>query len=535
MSQALPHQLFTLDAASLREAIVAGEYSASEVLEIYLERLQRIDQRCNAIVAPLYDQARGRAAELDQTRARGEHCGPLHGVPITIKESFDYAGTATTGGLPCRRDHRAAATSPLVAALEQAGAVVMGKTNVPELLVYFESDNPVYGRTDHPWRADRSPGGSSGGEAAAVAGGGSVLGLGSDLAGSIRVPAHYCGIHGFLPTARRLTHLGSADEWLAPGQEAIVDQPGPLARRVSDLALVMKLLTADGVGAADPALPPVAAVESKGQLPAGLRLGYYLDDGFFSAAPALQRLVREAVAALEAAGVEMVPFQPPQVEQMMSLYFSLLAADGGDWARPLLRGRGHDHRVMELARIARLSGWQRRLLAAGLELFGQRKLASAARRFGRMSASQYWRRVEEQRCYIAEFDARLRQQRLSGLICPVAATPALTHGAGKELTGMGSYTMLFNLLGMPAGCVAAGRVRAAESGQRTGGRDRIDRVAARVDADSAGLPVGVQVAGRRWRDGLVLDVMACLEQHFQQQTDYPVWPQSIARVDGVSP
>lgn len=185
-----------MNASEIAILIARGDLSAAEAVEAHIQRIKEVNPDLNAVVFPLFDQARAEAAEADARRQRGEPLGPLHGVPITIKDSYDVAGTPTVVGLETRVGHRAAADSPLVARLRQAGAIVLGKTNAPQVLLYNETDNAVYGRTNNPWSLDRAPGGSSGGEGAIVAAGGSAMGLGSDIGGSVREPAHSCGVHG---------------------------------------------------------------------------------------------------------------------------------------------------------------------------------------------------------------------------------------------------------------------------------------------------------------------------------------------------
>src|SRR5262245_27966182 len=188
----------------------------------------------------------------DERQARGEPLGPLHGVPVTVKECFHLAGTKATIGItsPAYQEP-AIADGVMVSRLRRAGAIVLGKTNLPQLMIWHECDNPVYGRTNNPWDLGRTPGGSTGGEAAIIAAQGSPLGLGNDLGGSIRVPCHFCGIHGLKPTSFRLTRRGS--ESTLKGFGAIVTQPGPMARSVDDLWLMLQILAdnSDGEDAAD--------------------------------------------------------------------------------------------------------------------------------------------------------------------------------------------------------------------------------------------------------------------------------------------
>lgn len=514
-----------LGAAQIAREIAAGALSAQEAVEAFIRRIEAVNPRLNAVVVPLFEQARAEAAAADAKQARGVPLGPLHGVPVSIKESYHVAGTPSTGGVPQWADHSVERDGPLVARLRAAGAIVLGKTNVPELLFYLESDNPVYGRANNPWNPDRSPGGSSGGEGALVAASGSAMGLGSDLGGSIRVPAHCCGIHGFKPTSGRLTMRGTFDETILPGQEAIVGQPGPLARRVEDLSLAMRILTAPGRDHRDPTIPPVPWRDPSAVSVSGLRVGFYTDDGFITPAPALRRAVEEAAAALRDRGAHVDAFRPPDVTEAMRLFFGLLSADGGASARRALGPGPHDRRIRDLVRLARLPGPLRAPLAALLKLAGQERLAMNVRTTRRISSDRYWQLIAACTAYRARFLDVLDADGFDILLCPPSAHPAVTHGSSYYLTAVASYSMLYNLLGMPAGIVAATRVRAGEEQDGQGPtRDVVERAARAVEAGSAGLPVGVQVVARHWRDDVALAVMAALEEHFRAQPDYPEQP-----------
>lgn len=512
-----------LGAAELARSIASGERSARDVLETFIARIERANPRINALVVPLFDSARRAAAEADGRRERGEPLGPLGGVPVSIKECFDIAGTPTTAGIPQYATHRADADALLVRRLKDAGAIVLGKTNVPELLIYLEADNPVYGRTNNPWDLERTSGGSSGGEGALIAAGGSALGLGTDLGGSIRVPAHFSGIHGLKPTPGRLPLDGTFDGRMLTGQEAIRDAAGPLARRVDDLALAMEVLSGPA-GPGDADVPPVPLGRAADVAVESLRIGWYADDGFFPPAPALRRAVTEAADALRDRGAMVAPFRPPDVAEAMRIYLGLLSADGGGWARPVLGPGRHDRRVRDLVRLAGLPRPARAMLVSALGLAGQRRLGAAVGALGRRSVGRYWDLVADRVAYEERFLAVLDAGRFDALICPPNATPAFTHGASYYLTMVASYGMLYNLLGLPAGVVAATRVRPEEETEREPGRDLIERTARRVEVGSAGLPVGVQVVARRWREDIVLAVMGALEESFRSRPDYPAEP-----------
>jgi len=216
-------RLFPLQDMSAREIaarIAARDIPAAEIVEHFIARLKTVNNRLNAVTVELFDSARKTAAKFDEALLRGEKLAPLAGLPVTVKECFDLAGTASTFGLPSRRDVIETADDPYVAALRAAGAIPIAKTNVPQLLIFTESDNPLYGRTNNPWNVERSCGGSSGGEAALIAAGASPLGLGNDIGGSLRVPAAFCGITSIRPTAGRTPDR--CGHGLPIGQQAII-------------------------------------------------------------------------------------------------------------------------------------------------------------------------------------------------------------------------------------------------------------------------------------------------------------------------
>jgi len=232
------------DATELVDRLKAREFSCVELLELYAMRMQSYNPAINAIVATQLDRARDRAKEADKALARRHSWGPLHGLPMTVKESYDITGLPTTWGNPALRDNVAASDAVACQRLQQAGAIIFGKTNVPLSLADFQSYNDVYGTTNNPYDLLRSPGGSSGGSAAALAAGLTGLEMGSDIGGSIRNPAHYCGVYGHKPTWGILPMRGHAPPGiLTPTDISVV---GPLARSARDLAVAMEV-----VGGAD--------------------------------------------------------------------------------------------------------------------------------------------------------------------------------------------------------------------------------------------------------------------------------------------
>jgi fatty acid amide hydrolase len=511
-----------LTAGEIARRVSCADLSAQDVVEAFIGGIERVNDRLNALVVPLFEQARAAARAADATCDRGEALGPLHGVPVTIKEMFDVAGTPTTVGLTGWRTRVAVADSPLVSRLRRAGAIVLGKTNAPQLGMLVETDNPVYGRTDNPWDPGRSPGGSSGGEAALIAAGGWPLGLGSDGGGSIRLPCHCCGIHGLKPTGGRFTMRG---HWMAPNWRDAWVQPGPMARSVADLALALRALAAPGLETADDVAAPEPLGDPSPVTISRLRVAAYADDGYFPPAPAIRRAVRDAAAALRDRGARVEELLPPDVAEATRIYFGLFYADGLDSIRQCVGGSRCDWRVRRLLHFAGLPTALRPAVARLLAWTGQRYAAQivgfVSRR--RLRGGEYTRLLDEEAAYRGRFLTALDARGYDAILCPPSGLPALRHGSFNGAAAS-SYTYLYNLLGLPAGVVAATRVRAGEESDRERSWDPVVRTARAVEAGSAGLPVGIQVVARPWREDVVLAVMAVLEGHFARQPEYPARP-----------
>lgn len=513
--------LTALSAIEMAALVAAVQVSSRELVEAHIIRIEQVNRSLNAMILPLFDQARAAAAACDEARARGERLGPLHGVPITIKECFHITGTASTEGIGRFAHDLIERDGVLVARLRRAGAVILGKTNVPQLMLMHETDNPVFGRTNNPWDLDRSPGGSSGGEAALIAAGGSPLGLANDLGGSIRFPAHSCGICGLKPTTLRLTTAGARAN--LHGMEAMRTQPGPLARHVADLRLAMEVLTQSLPDEIDPQAPPVPFASA---LPTvrGMKIGMWVDDGFFRASPAIRRAVEESAQVLSELGARVEPFQPPAMAHVVQLYLGLLSADGGADAARLLGPSERDWRMRRLLMLGRMPGVVRGALAIGMRAIGHKWNADLLGWIGRRTADEYWR-LSHERALLAERIFELWQRGgYDAFICPPHALPALRHGASGELAVAAGACYWANVLGVPAGVVPVTRVRPDEESDRPASRDVVERTAAATEAGSAGLPVGVQVIARPWREDVVLSVMLSLESANSERADFPRTP-----------
>ena len=429
-----------------------GRQTSAELVDSCLARIEEVDPALNCVVEVLADSARRAAAESDARRAAGKLLSPIDGIPFSIKDSIEVAGTVCTAGTigfrhapPSKRD------ATLVARLRAAGAIPLARTNLPDLLFAFETDNLIHGRTNNPYDLTRTCGGSSGGEAALIAAGGSPLGLGSDAAGSVRLPAHFCGIAALKPTSGRLArtgHVPPAGGWI----EALW-QIGPMARRVADLQILMPiLLGGDGEDHTVVEMPFTG-----GKIADTARVAYFVDNGIASPDAETAAVVRDAAAALGASEC-----RPPLIEQSYDLEMGLIGVDGGDGLRSYLKSIGstETHPLLE--------GWLGKLGAYRVSVGGFAELWE-----------RWWQFRAAMHAFMQDFDA---------ILSPVCATPAIPHGTSTEERAFRgfSYTMTYNVLGWPA-------------------------VVVRRGWSSAGLPIGVQIACRPWEERLALDLAARVE------------------------
>jgi fatty acid amide hydrolase len=516
------HDLCGSTAGELARLIAAGSISSAQAVEAHIERIERVNPSLNAVVVKRYAQARAEAREADRRAATGEPVGPLHGVPVTVKECLDLAGTPSTFGLSARATDAVDTDDPYVARLRAAGAIVLGKTNVSQLLLALESTNPVYGRSSNPWNLDRSPGGSSGGEGAIIAAGGSALGLGTDIGGSVRIPAAFCGIASLKPTQGRTPDRGRGS--VPIGQRAVVSQIGVLARTVDDVALGFGVVAGSRESDLEPA---VALGDHRSVDVSRLRVAVYEDDGAYATGPAVRRAVREAAAILAAAGARITPWTPPAAQDAVDLYFGLLTADRGRGLSALVRGQKVDPTIAPLITFGQRSRPVLAALRALLAAAGQRGSSDKLRAFGHGDTAHYWDLVARQLDYRERF-LRAMESDDGGpfdvVLGPPCAVPAYTHGASRDLGLLGSYSLLANLLGFPAGVVPVTRVRPEEGTQRPPSRDMVTAAARRVEQDATGLPLGVQILTRPWREDVALAAMRAVESGASRSEEYPRTP-----------
>ncbi|MFJ3235242.1 amidase [Streptomyces sp. NPDC086787] len=467
-------------AEKLVTALRAGEVTSAELTDEAIARVECDDKAINAICVPDFDRARAAARDADQARARGED-RPLLGVPVTVKESYNIAGLPTTWGMPAHRDYMPAEDAVQVSRLKAAGAVVLGKTNVPLGLQDVQSFNEIYGTTNNPWDHDRTSGGSSGGSAAALASGFGALSIGSDIAGSLRTPAHFCGVYAHKPTLGLVAARGmvppSAPALPAEGDLAVV---GPMARTARDLALLLDVMAGPDpltLGVAHDLTLPPARHERLGDF----RVLVLDRHPLIPTGSAVRAAVNRVADALVDGGARVERRSPllPDLTEAAVLYTHLLFS--GSVARfPVesyerLRTRaaalGADDRSLDAARLRGM-------------VFSHRDWieANSSRELHRHG----WRQ------FFAEWDA---------VVCPITPTPAFPHdhhpdprerriaidGVEHPYFDQLVWASLATMPGLPATAVPAGR-------------------------SPEGLPVGVQLIGPMFEDRTPLRLAELLEQ-----------------------
>ncbi len=335
-------------------ALVARDVSARELLDHHLERIERLDGSINSVITIETDRARSEASAVDDARAAGRPVGPLAGVPVTIKDAIATAGIRSTGGAVELRDHVPEVDATVVATVRDAGAVVFAKTNVPRWSGDYQTYNDMFGATNNPWDVERTPGGSSGGPAAAVAMGFTGFEIGTDIGGSIRVPSSFCGVYGHKPSFGIIPTYGYLDNPTFHRNVSDVNVFGPIARSIDDLELLLGSLAGpnpDDATAWRLDLPPARATEL-----GDFRIAAWLDDEFAPVDPAVRDVMNAAVAALEGAGARLDHDRRPDIDPAVaaregSILISMateISDNDGENSAASGGGRGLDHRAWDV-------------------------------------------------------------------------------------------------------------------------------------------------------------------------------------------
>jgi Asp-tRNA(Asn)/Glu-tRNA(Gln) amidotransferase A subunit family amidase len=459
--------IFHSSIARLAASIRSKKISPVQVVDAVLKRIGESEGQLNCFAHLDPDSARLQALSAEAAVQRGEDQGPLHGVPLSIKANIDVAGWACPAGSTLRKEYVAERDAPLVARLRAAGAILLGNTNTPEFLMAYESNNLLIGKTSNPWDLTRSAGGSSGGEAAAIASGCSAGGIGSDGGGSIRVPAHFCGICGLKPTPGRVPSTGH----FPPGAGLLswLGVVGPMARTIADLRALFEVIAGPDPGDAHSVPIPVKPAEKgdKNKLK-GLRVALPESSALPKATPETQAAVTRAAKFLEGAGMIVEPLKITGLDRALDNWWFFFGPVVAHLFRPTIAG--HENELSPIFReyMAFAAPEKPLTLDEVLDARAQRDLI-------RQDILQQLRDVPI-------------------LLSAVSAKPAFRHGEGTYRLGADEcyretmrHSQWLNLVGLPGASVPVG-------------------------TSNDGLPIGVQVIGRPYEEELVLTVAEQIEQ-----------------------
>ena len=458
------NDLVLTPAAKQIELVRTRQVSVTELAEAHIRQIERLNLELNAFADFDAERVRAQARLLD---AAPEPRGALHGLPVTVKSSIATAGYRCEMGSLLHKGEIPAEDAVVVARLRAAGALILGTTNCPEFLMAYETANLLHGRTRNPWDVEHSPGGSSGGESAAIAAGMSAAGLGSDSGGSVRVPAHFTGISSLKPTPGRIPGRGHLPPCVGPF--SILGAIGPIARTIGDVALLFRALS--GQDPLDPVSPPLTL---RGPNPDELRakvIGYFEDDGLVPVTRETRAAVNDAAQALRDADFRVEPFRPRTLEQLRKLWWKFFVQCGALFYAPEIRGKRE-----------KLS-----------PIFSE--FLSIAEAAGPITATELLNAWAELDLLRAKTLAEMRG--FPVLLCPVASIPAFRHderawmidGASVSYLDAMRYTQWFNALACPAAVVPVG-------------------------SSPEGLPIGVQVVARPFEDEIALGVAAQVDAAF---------------------
>ncbi|XP_061488854.1 fatty-acid amide hydrolase 1-like isoform X2 [Rhineura floridana] len=482
--------------------------SPESVFYTYVDRAVKVTRDVNCVTDYLEESE----SQLLHVKSQGKK-GLLYGVPISIKDSIDCKGYDSTLGLVKRLNQPAAADAVVVQVLKHQGAIPFVKTNVPQSLLNYDCSNLIFGQTVHPLDHSKTSGGSSGGECALITSGGSILGLGTDVGGSIRIPAAFCGICGFKATGNRISKKGIIPS--IRGQKSVAAGVGPMARDVDSLVLCLRALLCSEMSRLDPTVPPLPFNEQVYSSCQPLRIGYYATDSYTMPSSSMRRAVLETKQLLEEAGHTLVPFKPCRVDHFMcNICPKGLCSDGCATFLESFKGESVDPNMKQSVFLAKLPNWIRSLLSWIIKPMSLR-MSTFMRNLKESSVKELWELHTEIEEYSQEFIAEWKRLDLDVMLCP-ALGPAFKIGFPGRLSAAISYTILYNFLDFPAGVVPVTSVTKEDEEDQKSLRghynDMWDKVFVKAVEGAVGLPVAVQCVALPWKDELCLRFMKEVEK-----------------------
>ncbi|XP_064415517.1 fatty-acid amide hydrolase 1 [Latimeria chalumnae] len=500
--------ILSLSLRNLSQKLREGALSPEAVLYTYMEKALEVTRETNC-VTEFFQECEVQLEELKQKTTKGL----LYGVPISIKDSIAYKGHDSTAGLVQWLDQPAAEDSVIIQVFKKLGAIPFVKTNVPQSMMNYDCSNPTYGQTVNLLNPKKTPGGSSGGEGALIGGGGSVLGIGTDIGGSIRIPSSFCGICGLKPTGNRISVVGLAT--CTPGLKSLTFTAGPMAKDVDSLAFCMKALLCQDMFDLDPRVSPIPFKDEVYTSSKPLRIGYYECDGHLMATPSMRRAVLEMKKILEDAGHTLVHFPPPRMGYcLFELILKGVSADGGLTLLRNFKGDFMDPSLKTQLFPYMIPRALRSILSFILKPVSRRVADGFRVTNGMKSVGELWEHHHEVEIYCKNFISEWKKLNLDVLLCP-CLTPAFTIGYPGKLIAAASYTALYNLLDFPAGIVPVTTVTQRDEEELKGHRgyfnDMLDSTLREAVEGGVGLPVSVQCVALPWQDELCLRFMREVE------------------------
>lgn len=514
--------------SDLRHQLQTGSVTAVEALQAFQAKALLVHKDTNAITGFLTD-ALDRAKQLDKLPE--DQRKPLHGMPISLKEHINLTGLDSTVGIPSNLGKVSEEDAGAVLVLKELGALPFCRTNLPQTCISFDCSNPIYGATRNPRNFERSPGGSSGGEGALIAGGGSLMGFGSDLGGSVRMPAIFSGITALKPTSGRIPLTGQGSDGGLAGVVGLHNTLGLMARSANDISVCLKemlnLENAQGI-TADPRLVHIPWRDSVAKTGTKkLKIGWYEYDGCMEATPGIRRAVAEAKKILEHQGHELVPYCPPDLLAVYALYGELMSADGWENTLDLLRYGTIDQQSLGLIdRIWHLPNKIKKILGPLMAVFYSPSIAGMfTNQFVAEKSKVLWKknafRLELVQAILRDWE----EHGIDAIIAPGLGSPSQPLGYPAWELGAISYTCVYNLLNFPAGSLPVTSENEEDQRllkQQYPGKEVDPQYGWVKDGTTGaqGMPLNVQVIGRPWCEELVLRVMQELEANVQ--TGIPV-------------
>ncbi|GAB1608406.1 fatty-acid amide hydrolase 1-like [Argonauta hians] len=507
LPEVLKKEILSLDLVQLQKRLKDRTLKSIDVLRAYQTKALEAQGKINCIAAVI-EEAEELAYSCDSLPIVTK---PLHGIPISLKENIVYKGLHQTSGLvslllqpPAEED------SVLVKCLKELGAIPFVTTNVPQSLMSISCNNNIYGQTKNPHNQEHCPGGSSGGEAALIGYGGSILGIGTDIGGSIRIPSHFCGVYGFKTTTSR---FGIGSLFKARKEQILVEtSTGPMAQTAEGLVVALKALFSQTVFDIDYQISPILFQNNLYDSKQPLRIGYYLTDNIVNSTASCRRAILMAKKALEARGHKVVEFTPPRLMDAVCLTCRIIMSDGYILGR-LVR---HESATKELF-ISKATEGLKCILSPLLQPIDPVTSRVLKSMDGHRNYQDIFNLVSEKEKYEKEFAAALKEDHLDAIISPVFASPSVKISC-PGLGRFPSYALLYNLLNYPGVSMPVTKVTEEEANEQYTATNILEYFMKSSIPGSAGLPVSVQIMVPKYKDELALRLMMEMDSELKKKS-----------------